>query len=97
MLTPKNSEPFKTLPEIARKGNDLISAAEYLKRYTALEPSDDKMLVALGDLLYSAKELPGAYAAYRRALKANPQAKGFYERYVSLVGTQGTPRTLSPR
>ncbi|MBN1128727.1 MAG: tetratricopeptide repeat protein, partial [Chitinispirillaceae bacterium] len=81
----KNAEAYKTLYEIANKNKELTPAAEYLKRYTALTPSDDKMLLALGDLLYSLKDETGSLAAYRNTLKANPKAKGFYEKYVALV------------
>jgi tetratricopeptide (TPR) repeat protein len=94
VLTPKNSEPFRTLYEIAKKNNDLAAAADYLKKYTALEPSDDKALLALADLLYNLKDLPGSLGAYRGVLKTNPAAKGFYERYVALVSTQGTQQEL---
>jgi tetratricopeptide (TPR) repeat protein len=93
-VSPKNSDAFKTLYEIAKKNNDLAAQSDYLKKYAALEPSDDKMLVQLGDLCYSLKDLPCAMNAYRDALKANPSAKGFYERYVAMVSTQGTPGDL---
>ncbi|MBN2188638.1 MAG: tetratricopeptide repeat protein, partial [Chitinispirillaceae bacterium] len=89
VITPKNSEPFRTLYEIAKKSNNQAAAADYLKRYAALEPSDDRALAALGDLLYGLKDNQGSLAAYRSLLKANPSAKGFYERYVALVSTQG--------
>ena len=92
--SPKNPDAYRTLYEIAKKNNDLAAQSDYLKKYAALEPSDDRMLLALGDLLYSLKDLPGALAAYRDVLKANPSAKGFYERYVALVSTQGTPQDL---
>jgi tetratricopeptide (TPR) repeat protein len=94
VLSPKDAEPFRTLYEIAKKNNDLPSAAEYLKKYAALQPTNDTMLLALGDLLYTLKDLPGSLAAYRAALKANPAARGFYERYVSLVSTLGTTPEL---
>ena len=90
VLSPKDAQPFRTLYEIAKKNNDLPAGAEYLKKYTELQPNNDTMLLALGDLLYTQKDLPGSLAAYRAALKANPSAKGFYERYVSLVSTLGT-------
>ena len=89
-----DAEPFRTLYEIAKKDNDLPAAAEYLKKYTELQPNDDTMLLALGDLLYTLKDLPGSLAAYRSALKANPSAQGFYERYVSLVSTLARPQEL---
>jgi tetratricopeptide (TPR) repeat protein len=94
VIDPKNATAYKTLYDIAQKNKEMTPAAEYLKRYTALTPSDDKMLLTLGDLLYSQKDETGSLAAYRGALKANPKAKGFFEKYVSLVSTKGTPQEL---
>ena len=94
VISTKNSGAFRTLFDIAKKNNNQVAAADYLKKYTALEPSDAGALLALGDLLYSMKDLPGSLAAYRSLLKANPTAKGFYERYVALVSTQGTPQEV---
>jgi tetratricopeptide (TPR) repeat protein len=94
VVDPKNAFAYKTLYEIASKNKELIPAAEYLKRYTALTPGDDKMLQTLGDLLYSIKDETGSLAAYRGTLKANPKAKGFFEKYVSMVSTKGTPQEL---
>ncbi|MGA2506178.1 MAG: tetratricopeptide repeat protein [Chitinispirillaceae bacterium] len=94
VITPRNADAFRTLYEIARKNNDLASAADYLKKYTALEPSDDRALLALGDLLYNLKDLQGSLAAYRAVLRTNPTARGFYERYVALVSVQGTPQEV---
>jgi tetratricopeptide (TPR) repeat protein len=94
VVDPKNASAYKTLYEIAWKNKELTPAAEYLKRYTALTPGDDKMLLALGDLLYSLKDEMGSLMAYRNTLKANPKAKGFFEKYVALVSTKGTPQEL---
>jgi tetratricopeptide (TPR) repeat protein len=94
VLSPRDAEPFRTLYEIAKKNNELPAAADYLKKYTELQPTNDTMLLALGDLLYTLKDLPGSLAAYRAALKANPAAHGFYDRYVSLVSTLGTTAEL---
>jgi len=45
-------------------------------------------------MMYEIKNFTGALAAYRSALAADPSLKGFYKRYVELVGAQGTPDEL---
>ncbi len=69
----------------------MADAAAYLKKYAALSPSDAAAQKNLGDMLYDQKDLAGALAAYRLALKADPSIKGLYKRYCELVMTRGTP------
>lgn len=91
VVSPKSPEPFKTLFEIAQGKKDMKAAAGYLAGYTALKPDDVEMLKMQGDINYDLKNNAGALAAYRGVLKAKPDAKGFYKKYVELVTAQGTP------
>ena len=94
-LTPKNAEVFRTLYDIASKdGSPKTESASYLQKYAALKPGDAEAQKNLGDMLYEAKSNAGALAAYRAALAADPAIKGFYKRYVELVGLKGTPEEL---
>ncbi|HUI91430.1 MAG TPA: tetratricopeptide repeat protein [Chitinivibrionales bacterium] len=94
-LTPKNPDVFRTLYDIASKdGSPKTESASYLQKYAALKPSDAATQKDLGDMMYEAKNYAGALAAYRAALAADPTLKGFYKRYVELVGAQGTSEEL---
>ncbi|HMD69565.1 MAG TPA: tetratricopeptide repeat protein, partial [Chitinivibrionales bacterium] len=94
-LTPKNAEVFRTLYDIASKdGSPKTESASYLQKYAALKPGDAEAQKNLGDMLYEAKSNAGALAAYRAALAADPAIKGFYKRYVELVGLKGTAEEL---
>jgi len=89
-LTPTNADVFKMLYDIASKDNATQKdAAEYLRKFVALKPSDAAAQKNLGDILYDAKNNAGALAAYKAALVADPTLKGFYKRYVELVTAQG--------
>jgi tetratricopeptide (TPR) repeat protein len=91
VLFPKSPESYKTLFQIARDKKDMKAAAEYLTGYTSLKADDVEMLQLLGDINYDLKNNAGALAAYRAVLKAKPDAKGFYKKYVELVTALGTP------
>jgi tetratricopeptide (TPR) repeat protein len=94
-LTPKNAEVFETLYDISSKdGSPKTESASYLQKYAALKPGDAEAQKNLGDMLYEGKNQLGALAAYRAALTADPAAKGFYKRYVELVGSKGTAEEL---
>ena len=94
MLTvkaPEKSDPFLKLYEINLKNGNQKEAAGFLKKYTTLKPTDAKKLQELGDLQYDLKNPSEAIDAYRKVLKADPKAKGFYKRYLELSATLGTP------
>jgi|WetSurMetagenome_2_1015567.scaffolds.fasta_scaffold00119_1 tetratricopeptide (TPR) repeat protein len=94
-LAPKNPDVFKTLYDISSKdGSPKTESASYLQKYAALKPADAEAQKNLGDMLYDAKNQTGALAAYRAALAADPALKGFYKRYVELIGAKGTPEEL---
>nr|MCU0609139.1 tetratricopeptide repeat protein [Chitinispirillaceae bacterium] len=95
LISPNNSDVWRTLYDIARKNRDQVSATGYLKKYTALSPADEKMLLALAELLVDQKDSSGALAAYRGVLKVNPAAKGFYGTFVALTDAKGTPAELA--
>jgi tetratricopeptide (TPR) repeat protein len=95
VLTPKNADVYRTLYEITSKDNTArAEAASYLQKYAALKPGDAEAQKNLGDMLYESKNQAGALAAYRTALAADPAIKGFYKRYVELVGMRGTAEEL---
>lgn len=89
-VSPQDPAPVKMLYEIAVKQNDKSRAAVYLKKYAVLKPTDIEMQKKLGDLLFELKDKPGALAAYGSVLKQDPNAKGFYKNYVSLIKESGT-------
>jgi len=89
--SPKDPLPLRQLFEIERINNNAAGATEVLRRYVALVPGDAAMQKALGDLLFSANNNNGALTAYRAALRADPQIKGIYKNFVSLVLRSGTP------
>ncbi len=95
LLTPKNPEVYRLLFDITSKDSTARSEAiTYLEKFTALKPGDAEAQKNLGDLLYESKNLAGALVAYRAALTADPALKGFYKRYVEVVGAKGTPEEL---
>ncbi len=85
LLLPDNPDVFQTLYDLQSGAGQKDEALAYLKKYAALKPGDAQAQRSLGDMLYERKDAAGALAAYRTALKANPQAKGFYKRYAELV------------
>jgi tetratricopeptide (TPR) repeat protein len=94
-LTPTSADVVKTLYDLASKAGNTADEAVYLKKYVALKPGDASAQKELGDLLYDQKDMTGALAAYRAALKADPSLKGFYKRFVELVTAHGTQEEIS--
>ncbi|NLG17917.1 MAG: tetratricopeptide repeat protein, partial [Fibrobacter sp.] len=88
--TPQDAEVFKKLYEIAGKTGSKDDELSYLKKYTALKPSDIDAQKALGNSLYEKKDNAGALAAYRAVAKADPSVKGIYKRYAELVMEGGS-------
>jgi tetratricopeptide (TPR) repeat protein len=94
-LTPKNADVFRILYDITSKdGSPKTESASYLQKYATLKPGDAASQKDLADMMYEGKNYSGALAAYRAALAADPSLKGFYKRYVELVGAKGTPEEL---
>ncbi len=79
-LTPQDPLVFKNLYEIANRAGIKDEVLSYLKKYSALNPRDANAQKTLGNMLYDAKDVPGALNAYRAALKADPNIKGIYAR-----------------
>lgn len=87
--TPNDASVFKKLSEISKRAGTKDEVLLYLKKYTSLVPNDAAAQKQLGDMLYEKKDGPGAIAAYRAVIKADPAAKGFYAKYAELVMASG--------
>jgi len=90
-LSPKDPEVFKNLYELSEKNGNAAEAAQYLRTYVTLKPTDAAAQKDLGDLLYDKKDMPGALAAYRAAVRIDPAIKGVYKRYIELLGAGAEP------
>ncbi len=93
-LTPQNPEVFKNLYEITLNSGDKASAAAYLKKYIAFNPSDPIAQRNLGLLYYDVKNYDAALAAFRGAVKLDPTVKGVYKPYAEIVMTRGPKEDL---
>jgi len=91
-LSPQNAEYVKMQYDLANRMGAREESVTYLRKFLSLKPGDAAMQKQLGDLLYDRKDNPGALAAYKAALAADPAAKGFHKRYVELVDKSGTPQ-----
>jgi tetratricopeptide (TPR) repeat protein len=88
-LTPQNPEVFKSLYEITLNSGDKASAASYLKKYIAFNPSDAVAQRNLGILCNDVKNYDAALIAFRAAIKLDPTIKGVYKPYAEIVMTKG--------
>ncbi|MBN1575136.1 MAG: tetratricopeptide repeat protein [Chitinispirillaceae bacterium] len=88
-LTPKSTEVLKHLSLLARKKGDVADAVSYTRQYLTLKGDDAEAHRDLGDLYYEQKNIDGALAEYRLALKLDPAIKGFYKRYAEIVIAKG--------
>lgn len=84
-LQPKNSKIHKSLYETALKQKNKSAAVAHLKDYLALKPNDAEAHRDLGHHLYASKDIDGALAAYRAAIKADSKIKGLYENYSTIL------------
>jgi tetratricopeptide (TPR) repeat protein len=89
ILTPKDAKVFKLLYQIASNRANKKDATLYLKNFLLLDSTVALSHKALGDLLYEQGDFDGALESYRRALKLDPQIKGFFKRYESIVLKKG--------
>jgi tetratricopeptide (TPR) repeat protein len=90
-LSAQNADALKMLYDMASRDNTMkADATLYLKKYLALRPGDAPAQKSLADMLYEQKDFPGALAAYKQTIKADPGMKGFYKQYVDLVMQHGT-------
>ena len=90
VLNPQNAEYVRMQYDLANRMGARDESVAQMKKYLSLKPDDAAMQKLLGDQLYDRKEMPGALAAYKAALAADPKAKGFHKRYVELVDKSGT-------
>jgi tetratricopeptide (TPR) repeat protein len=95
VLTPQNPEVFKSLYEITLNSGDKGSAASYLKKYIAFNPSDPVAQRNLGILYYEVKNYDAALVAFHAALKLDPTIKGVYKSYADIVMTRGPKEELT--
>jgi len=95
VLLPQNPEVYRILFDITSKDSAArTESSQYLQRYAALKPGDAEAQKNLGRHDVRNKEFYRRLAPNRSALAADPSLKGFYKRYVELVGAQGTPDEL---
>ncbi len=85
VLTPDDSRPFEQLYKIAKQKGNTKDATLYLKNYLLLDSANASYQKELGHLLYAQKDVDGALAAYRTALKLDPGITGLYKNYASIV------------
>jgi tetratricopeptide (TPR) repeat protein len=89
--SPQNASYVKMQYDLAVRMGAREDAVTHLRNYVRLRPGDADMQKTLGDLLYDRRDRPGALAAYKAALTADPSIKGIHRRYVELVDASGTP------
>jgi len=92
VLTPNDAAVFKYLYQLTNAKGDKKDATLYLKNFLVLDSSNASYFIALGNLLYEQKDADGALDAYRKTLRIDPRAKGFYKRYEELVLQKGNEK-----
>jgi tetratricopeptide (TPR) repeat protein len=95
VLTPQNPEVFKSLYEITLNSGDKASAASYLKKYIAFNPSDPVAQRNLGLLYFEVKNYESALLAFHSAIKLDPTIKGVYKPYAEIILARGPKEELS--
>ena len=71
-LDPGYALALETFAYVYMDMKELDKAAEYLKKFSAVNPGDAEPYAAMGDLLFRAGKLDEAIASYREALKVKP-------------------------
>jgi tetratricopeptide (TPR) repeat protein len=71
-LDPGYALALETFAYVYMDMKELDKAAEYLKKFSAVNPGDAEPYAAMGDLLFRAGRLDEAIASYREALKVKP-------------------------
>jgi tetratricopeptide (TPR) repeat protein len=85
-LDPGYALALETFAYIYMDMREMDKAAEYLKKYSAVNPADAEPYAAMGDLFFQAGRLDEAIASYREALKIKPDyGAGEYIAYVQAV------------
>ncbi|MFW6253621.1 MAG: tetratricopeptide repeat protein [Chitinivibrionales bacterium] len=85
VLTPNDPKPFEQLYLIAKSKDNSKDATLYLKNYLLLDSTNASYQKQLGDLLYEGKNADEALDAYRMALRLDPEVKGIYKKYATIV------------
>ncbi|MFZ2055751.1 MAG: tetratricopeptide repeat protein [Candidatus Aminicenantales bacterium] len=85
-LDPVYALALETFAYVYMDMKELDKAAEYLKKFSAVNPGDAEPYAAMGDLLFRAGRLDEAIASYRDMLKIKPDyAAGDRIAYVQAV------------
>ncbi|MBN1757396.1 MAG: tetratricopeptide repeat protein [Chitinispirillaceae bacterium] len=88
-LLPKDTAVLRPLSFLAKKNGLTVEAVKYTQQYLTVNPNDAEAHRDLGDLYYEQKNLDGALAEYRTALKLDPSITGFHKRYAEIVMAKG--------
>ncbi|MBN1575596.1 MAG: tetratricopeptide repeat protein [Chitinispirillaceae bacterium] len=95
-LEPGNAPVLNKLYRLSGTAGTKDDVLFYLKKYTALQPSDAEAQKTLGDLCYEKKDTEGALTAYRAVFKVNPKTKGLFKNYAVLVMAAGKDDEIIP-
>jgi tetratricopeptide (TPR) repeat protein len=85
VLTPKDKRVFSRLVEIAQKKGKEADALTYLKQFAALDVSNAKAHLNLGNMYFDQKNQDNALNEYREAWKLDPTLTGFFQHYGEIV------------
>jgi len=84
-LQPKDADIQKSLYEIAIKQKNNPAASNHLKTLLILRPNDADGHRELGNMQFASGDMNGALASYRSAVRANPNIKGMYQNYATIM------------
>jgi tetratricopeptide (TPR) repeat protein len=84
-LQPKDADIQKSLYEIATKQKNTSAASAHLKALLTLRPNDAEGHRELGNMQFTSGDMSGALASYRSAVKADPNIKGMYQNYATIL------------
>jgi len=84
-LQPKDADIQRSLYEIAVKQKNNPAAVNHLKTLLTLRPNDAEGHRELGNMQFASGDMNGALASYRSAVRANPNIKGMYQNYATIL------------
>jgi len=77
--SPDSGLLYRELAGVERKKGDADRALEHLRKAAALDASDARTLVQIGELLEERGDFPGAVDAYTKAAALEPGEEGAHE------------------